>query len=213
MDITTDPLVLVRATDRRVIPTEVDGLPARIVTATRTYSTDVTDLWDALTSPERLPRWFAPVSGDLERGGRYQVQGNAGGEIQSCQPPHRFALTWEFMGAVSWLAVELTEVADGARLELRHTQHTDNDFWRQFGPGATGVGWDLTLLGLGQHLAGAPDVDPAAAEAWSLAAPGKAFSTGCADGWAAADIEAGADPAAARAAGEATGAFYRSEPV
>jgi uncharacterized protein YndB with AHSA1/START domain len=172
MDITTDPLVLVRATDRRVIPTEVDGLPARIVTATRTYSTDVADLWDALTSPERLPRWFAPVSGDLERGGRYQVQGNAGGEIQSCQPPHRFALTWEFMGAVSWLAVELTEVADGARLELRHTQHTDNEFWRQFGPGATGVGWDLTLLGLGQHLAGAPDVDPAAAEAWSLSAPG-----------------------------------------
>ncbi len=212
MDITTDPLVLVRATDRRVIPTEVDGLPARIVTATRTYSTDVADLWDALTSPERLPRWFAPVSGDLERGGRYQVQGNAGGEIQSCQPPHRFALTWEFMGAVSWLTVELTEVADGARLELRHTQHSDNDFWRQFGPGATGVGWDLTLLGLGQHLAGAPDVDPAAAEAWSLSAPGKAFSTGCADGWAAADIEAGADPSAARAAGEATGAFYRGEP-
>ncbi|GAA3694340.1 SRPBCC domain-containing protein [Microlunatus aurantiacus] len=211
MDTTTDPIALVRATDRRVVPTEVDGLPARVVTARRSYRADIADLWDALTSVERLPRWFAPVTGDLERGGRYQVEGNAGGEIQSCEPPHRFAMTWEFMGAVSWLAVELTEVADGTLLELRHTQHTDNDFWRQFGPGATGVGWDLSLLGLGQHLAGAPDVDPAQAEAWSLSQEGKAFSTGCADGWAQADIEAGADPETAREAGAATGAFYRGE--
>lgn len=212
MDITTDPLTLVAATERRVIPTEVEGAPARVVSASRVYDAEITDLWDALTSAERLPRWFAPVTGDLSLGGRYQVEGNAGGEIQSCEPPHRFSLTWEAMGAVSWLAAELTEVADGTRLELRHTQHSDNDFWRQFGPGATGVGWDLALLGLDQHLAGAPDVDPAAAEAWALSAPGKAFSTGCADGWAAADIEAGEDPAVARAAGAATGAFYRGEP-
>ena len=52
-------------------------------------------------------------------------------------------MTWEFMGATSWLAVELSELAEGTRLKLRHTQHTDNDFWTQFGPGATGVGWDL----------------------------------------------------------------------
>ena len=130
------------------------------------------------------------VLGDLELGGRYQVEGNAGGEIQTCEPPRLFAVTWEFMGATSWLAVELTEVAEGTRLELRHTQHTDNDFWTQFGPGATGVGWDLGLLGLGHHLAGAKDVDPAQAEAWSLSEEGRAFSTGCADGWAQADIAA-----------------------
>ncbi len=131
--------------------------------------------------------------------------------IETCEAPRSFAVTWEFMGATSWLAVELTEVADGTRLELRHTQHTDNDFWTRFGPGATGVGWDLGLLGLGHHLAGAPDVDPAQAEAWSLSEEGRAFSTGCADGWAQADIDAGADPETARAAGAATGAFYRGE--
>ncbi|HEY5785817.1 MAG TPA: SRPBCC family protein [Microlunatus sp.] len=211
MEITGDPITLVRATDRRVVPTTVDNLPARVVTAGRTYAAEVADVWDALTSAERLPRWFAPVSGDLELGGRYQVEGNAGGEIQACEPPHTFAVTWEFMGATSWVAVELTEVAEGTRLELRHTQHTDNDFWTQFGPGATGVGWDLTLLGLTHHLDGAPDVDPAAAEAWSLSAEGLAFSTGCAEGWAQADIDAGADPDTARAAGAATGAFYRGE--
>ncbi len=211
MDITGDPIALVRATDRRVVPTEVDGLPARVVTASRTYAAEITEVWDALTSIERLPRWFSPVTGDLELGGRYQVEGNAGGEIRSCEPPQLFEVTWEFMGAISWLTVQLTDVDGGTRLELRHTQHSDNDFWRQFGPGATGVGWDLTLLGLGHHLAGAPDVNPAEAEAWSLSAEGKAFSTGCADGWAQADIAAGADPATARAAGDATGAFYRGE--
>lgn len=211
METTSDPVALVRATDRRVVPTQVNGLPARVVTAARTYRAEIDDVWDALTSAERLPRWFAPVTGDLELGGRYQVEGNAGGSIEACEAPRSFAVTWEFMGATSWLAVELAEVADGTRLELRHTQHTDNDFWTQFGPGATGVGWDLGLLGLGHHLAGAPDVDPAQAEAWSLSEEGRAFSTGCADGWAQADIDAGADPETARAAGAATGAFYRGE--
>ena len=211
METTSDPVALVHATDRRVVPTQLNGLPARVVTAGRTYQADIADVWDALTSARRLPRWFAPVSGDLEPGGRYQVEGNAGGEIQTCEPPRLFAVTWEFMGATSWLAVELTEVTEGTRLELRHTQHTDNDFWTQFGPGATGVGWDLGLLGLGHHLAGAPDVDPAQAEAWSLSEEGRVFSTGCAEGWAEADIAAGADPETARAAGAATGAFYRGE--
>lgn len=211
METTSDPIALVRATDRRVVPTQVNGLPARVVTAARTYPAEIEDVWDALTSAERLPRWFAPVTGDLEPGGRYQVEGNAGGSVEACEAPRAFAVTWEFMGATSWLAVELAEVADGTRLELRHTQHTDNDFWTQFGPGATGVGWDLGLLGLGHHLAGAPDVDPVQAEAWSLSEEGRAFSTGCADGWAQADIDAGADPETARAAGAATGAFYRGE--
>ena len=208
---TSDPVALVLATERRVVPTEVDGVPARIVTASHVYRAEVDDVWDALTSAERLPRWFAPVSGELRLGGRYQVEGNAGGEVQSCEPPRLFEVTWEFAGATSWLAVELSPVADGTRLEMRHTQHSDHDFWRQFGPGATGVGWDLGLLGLGLHLAGAPDVDPAAAEAWALSDDGKAFTAGCADGWAEADIAAGADADVARTAGAATAAFYRGE--
>lgn len=116
METTSDPVALVRATDRRVVPTQVYGLPARVVTAARTYRAEIDDVWDALTSAERLPRWFAPVTGDLELGGRYQVEGNAGGSIEACEAPRSFAVTWEFMGATSWLAVELAEVADGTRL-------------------------------------------------------------------------------------------------
>jgi uncharacterized protein YndB with AHSA1/START domain len=208
---TKNPLALVNATQRRVVPTVVNGIPARVVTAGRSYAAPVDDVWDALTNLERLPRWFAPVSGDLRLGGRYQVEGNAGGEVQTCEPPRLFEITWEFMGATSWLAVELNPASTGTRLELRHTQHTDNDFWTQFGPGATGVGWDLGLLGLDHHLAGAPDVDPAQVDAWAMSEDGMAFTAGCADGWATADIQAGADPEVAGAAGQATAAFYRGE--
>ena len=44
-------------------------------------------MWDACTDPERIGRWFLPVSGDLRLGGRYQLEGNAGGEILRCEPP------------------------------------------------------------------------------------------------------------------------------
>src|SRR5487761_2751620 len=33
------------------------------------YKTDIRDLWEACTSPERLARWLAQVSGDLKVGG------------------------------------------------------------------------------------------------------------------------------------------------
>ena len=43
---------------------EKDGKAASAVTLTRLYDTSVDDLWDALTSRERIPRWFLPVEGD-----------------------------------------------------------------------------------------------------------------------------------------------------
>ena len=66
---------------------EKDGKAASAVTLTRLYDTGVDDLWDALTSKERIPRWFLPVEGDLQLGGKYQLKGNAGGTITACTPP------------------------------------------------------------------------------------------------------------------------------
>ena len=34
----------------------------------RHYATTPADLWQACTEPERLERWFAPVTGDLRSG-------------------------------------------------------------------------------------------------------------------------------------------------
>ncbi|KAM3451494.1 hypothetical protein MY3296_005310 [Beauveria thailandica] len=39
-------------------------------------------LWDALTKPERLATWFAPVSGGLRTNGRYSITGNASGVLR-----------------------------------------------------------------------------------------------------------------------------------
>ena len=66
-----------------------DANPDEVVRVTlrRTYPTDPADLWDALTRPERLARWFSPVGGDLRVGGTFQIENNAAGEVLACEPP------------------------------------------------------------------------------------------------------------------------------
>ena len=132
-------------------------------------------MWDACTNPERLPRWFAKVTGELRVGGRYQVEGNAGGTIERCDPPGGgvvgFAATWEFGGEVSELASEPSDTAAsrsddraqrgralsgievrlapapdaGTVLTLEHVGLDDDAHWTEFGPGAVGIGWEMAL--------------------------------------------------------------------
>jgi uncharacterized protein YndB with AHSA1/START domain len=89
----------------------------REVTITVVCDTTADDLWEAVTTAERIGRWFVPVSGDLRLGGRYQLEGNAGGEITACDPPHGFDPTWVFQApampapAVSWLEVRFSTLA------------------------------------------------------------------------------------------------------
>src|SRR5690606_22050656 len=64
---------------REGAPRDHQGRPARVARLMRSYPTTQDDLWDAITNPERIPRWFMPVSGDLRPGGHYQLEGNAGG--------------------------------------------------------------------------------------------------------------------------------------
>lgn len=202
------------AVTRTVKGLEYNGKPARAVIATRTYDTTIDDVWDALTSAERLPRWFLPISGDLRLGGRYQLKGNAGGEITRCEPPRHLAVTWEFAGGVSWVNLALTE--EGAavtRLQLEHIAHIEGDFWDKFGPGAVGVGWDGALMGLARHLATGATLDAAEHEAWTLTDEGKQFSRLSSDDWCRASIVYGTDEAAAKAAAERTRAFYTGEGV
>ena len=78
------------AIERRVENDQHEGQPARVVVASRAYATSPEDVWDAITDPERLPRWFLPIEGDLRLGGRYQLQGNAGGEIDLGGGVHKY---------------------------------------------------------------------------------------------------------------------------
>ena len=121
------------------------------VTLSRAYKADAEDVWDALTNPDRLPRWFYPVSGDLAVGGSFQLEGNAGGEIRRCDRPTWLQVT--FGGPDSVLDVRLAATGDKTEIELTHTVPL-----AMAGSGAgslfVGPGWDGALLGLGIHLRG-----------------------------------------------------------
>jgi uncharacterized protein YndB with AHSA1/START domain len=178
------------------------------VEVSRAYETPVEDLWDACTDPERIVRWFLPVSGDLRLGGSYQLEGNAGGRIEACEPPRHLGLTWDFGGSTSRLAVDFSPLDDGrSQLRLRHTV-ADDDHWREYGPGAVGVGWDLTLLGLAAYLAGEP-VDPASFEGSPEA---RELMQTSAAAWGRAHEESGVPADVARAAAERTSAAYAPAP-
>ena len=123
-------------------------------------------MWDAVTSAERIARWFLPVSGDLRLGGRYQLEGNAGGEVQECLPPNggaaHYRVTWEYGGGVDRGSRSGSRPcpSDETEVELEHiakVADVPEEIWEQFGHPATGIGWDGGFLGLALHLGGATD--------------------------------------------------------
>ncbi|MFJ8938572.1 SRPBCC family protein [Streptomyces sp. NPDC102365] len=182
---------------------------AHVVTVSQTYDTTVEDLWEACTDPERIPRWFLPVTGELRPGGRYQLEGNAGGTVERCDPPKGFTATWEFGGNVSWIELRLTPVADGGtRFELDHIAPDDDEKWQQFGPGAVGVGWDMALIGLTLHLSSGAAVDPQEAMAWFGTEEGLRFVRLSSEGWYAAAVAGGEAEEVARGRADRTTAAY-----
>lgn len=141
------------------------GTVTRTVVVRRAFPAPIEDVWDACSTAERINRWLMPVTGDLRLGGKYQLEGNAGGEILSCEPPRLLRVTWVMgEGPASEVEVRLSP-GDGREtvLELAHTAVVDRRFWARYGPGAVGVGWDLALLGLFLYLSTGQDrpEDPA----------------------------------------------------
>jgi uncharacterized protein YndB with AHSA1/START domain len=205
----------IEAVQREVGEKRIPAGAGRFVRLRRDYDAPIEDVWDALTNPERISRWFLPVSGDYRVGGRYQLEGNAGGEIVACERPNRLKVTWVYGempsdADVSELELRLSPIdGGGTRFELEHTAVVPEDRWAEYGPGAVGVGWDGGLLGLGLHLRGGSMGDPVA---WQLSAEGREFATRSSDAWGAANVASGADPAtAARGVANST-AFYAPDP-
>ena len=188
---------------------------AHVITMRRTYDAPIDDVWDALTNPERIARWFMPVTGDYRVGGRYQLEGNAGGEIVACERPNRFRITWVYGeptdGSASEVEVRLSPAgAEATEFEMEHIAVVPDEFWSQFGPGAVGVGWDMGLLGLGLYLRTGETVgDPVA---WQLSDEGRDFATRSSQSWGDANVGGGADPDAAATAVANTIAFYTTDP-
>ncbi|MGH3345940.1 MAG: SRPBCC family protein [Nocardioides sp.] len=133
----------------------------RAVDATRgavrvedTYDTDIDDLWEACTQPERLARWIAEVSGDLRLGGEFHARFTSGwdgmGRVDVCEPPHRLLLTtWE-AGQPEEQVIEATLTRDGDRTILVIEERgLPLEQLAEYG-----AGWQIHMEDLGAHLAG-----------------------------------------------------------
>ncbi|MCC2594393.1 SRPBCC domain-containing protein [Tessaracoccus sp. OS52] len=211
-----DVVAQLEAVTREVRVEDRDGEPSHVQTLEQTYPSPIEDVWEAVTTGERIARWFLPVSGDLELGGRYQLEGNAGGEVLQCDPPSGgtagYRITWEFGGGTTWVSLLLTEEGESTRMRLEHVARVADmpqEMWDTYGPGATGVGWDGGLLGLALHLgATGGSLSPQEAQAWAVTEEGKQFYRGSSDAWAAAHVASGADPQTAARNAEATYGFY-----
>ncbi|HSU74110.1 MAG TPA: SRPBCC family protein [Terrabacter sp.] len=125
-----------------------------IVVFDRHYATTPADLWQACTDPERLARWFAPVSGDLHEGGAFTIHFDDADTPQcrvlSCEPPRRLAWEWPVGGAATLVTVEVSTDGDGARLVLRHERLNPAQ-----APGYA-AGWDTYVRRLEADLADDP---------------------------------------------------------
>jgi uncharacterized protein YndB with AHSA1/START domain len=151
------------------------------VSLRRSFNSPIEDVWDALTNPERMQRWFLPISGDLRVGGTFQLEGNAGGDIIECSPPRLLRLT--FGGPTSLVELRLSPAGDSQTvLELEHTVPIE---MAGSGAGAlyVGPGWDGAFMALGLFLDGVVSDDPVAA---ANSPQGQEFSRQSVHAWAAA---------------------------
>ena len=135
----------------------------------RVYDTDIDDLWGACTTPERLARWIAEVSGDLREGGRLSVMFTSAwtgpATIEVCEAPHHLLLT---TGAEDESQVEAWLTVEGAQTRLvveeRGLPVGSLHFY--------GAGWEAHLEDLATALASEGPVHP---DGWSADEPAAAW--------------------------------------
>jgi uncharacterized protein YndB with AHSA1/START domain len=136
------------------------------------YDTTIDDLWEAVTHPDRLARWYGQVDGDLQPGGEFRTyiatnDIESSGRVEACEPPRRLLLSTRetdeshrrgpgvppFDGAVE---VTLTANGDHTTLviEIRDMPLDKIAFY--------GAGWQLHAERLAAYLAGREYDDAAA---------------------------------------------------
>jgi uncharacterized protein YndB with AHSA1/START domain len=148
------------ATSRQVGQQQSDAGEIVTVTLERLYQTDMPDVWHAITDPERIRRWLMPITGELRQGGNFQLEGNASGDILTCEPPRHLVVTFGHESSI--VGVLLSGEGEQTLLKLRHSVPIELA-GTTAGALYVGPGWDGALLGLGLHLAGEVIGDPVAA--------------------------------------------------
>ena len=117
------------------------------------YATSADDLWSALTTPDRLARWIAVVSGDLRVGGTFHARFTSGwegpGRVETCERPERLLLVMS-PGTTAETQIEatLTPVGERTRLVIEERGIPIDEL-----PGH-GSGWQAHVEDLRAHLDG-----------------------------------------------------------
>jgi uncharacterized protein YndB with AHSA1/START domain len=135
------------------------------------YDTDIDDLWQACTTPERLARWIAEVSGDLRVDGTvhavFTSTWTGPMRIEVCDAPHHLLLRGE-PETDDETQIEAWLTAEGARTRLvveeRGLPVAELHFY--------GAGWQVHLEDLGRSLA---NDGSAHADGWSAHAAAPAW--------------------------------------
>jgi uncharacterized protein YndB with AHSA1/START domain len=116
------------------------------------YAADADLVWSALTRPERLARWLAPVHGELVVGGEVRVDFGGGAlahvAVRDCRPGQCLVLQWVFPdGLATPLRVDLRRDGDDTVLALDHSGFPDS-------PVEYAAAWQVNLDRLSAELVG-----------------------------------------------------------
>lgn len=140
----------------RLLRREIAAGEARVAAFERVYDAPLDDVWEACTDPDRLRRWYVPVSGDLRPGGTFRQEMMGSGTIERCEPPHR--LTLSLGSGADEIDLRLSALGDGStRLELEHATTCEE---HEIGGAmydavfCMGGGYYPRLVALGKHLRG-----------------------------------------------------------
>lgn len=131
-----------------------DGRPA--VRFERNFPHSIDRVWDAVTKPEDLQRWFpSGVSHEGRVGGAIAFQGDpysdaSTGTILEFEPKTRFACTW----GPDELHFELAEIGESCRLVVVNVLAERNTAARN------ASGWTICLAELDKLLAGGSGEGP-----------------------------------------------------
>lgn len=151
-----------------LVETRTDG--TAVITFERRLAHSVERVWDAITDPAQVIRWWGELTGDMRRDGDFNLrwlnddeEGRSSGwrgTVTAYEPPHLLETSglwgspkepWDQTNAT--LRFELTADGDGTILRFVNTVEKLPDEFRTMVP----AGWHWHLDALAGVLDGAPD--------------------------------------------------------
>ena len=125
----------------------------------RLFNKDIDTVWDAITNPEKMSKWFTNVKMDFVEGGKItfifqdEQQSESYGKILTIQPPKLFEFLWESEDMPSeharWELFK--EAPDKTRLVLTYSRVSE-DY-----AASVAAGWHDTVEYLAEMLGGRTD--------------------------------------------------------